>query len=448
MAADHELMGGKLHVYKRPNSDVWQCSTYLNGRNWRVSTKEEGLAQAKDFAEDWYLSLKGKARAGELKGGISFKHAARQFELEFEAITQGERSPQYVQQLKDKLRVHLIPFFGNMAVSEITPGLVQQYRVHRMTSRKDPRTCEPLKDPKTGQPLKDPKTGKILKDLKTGEAQRPARSTLHHEIITLRHVLKTAERHGWLKYLPDLSPPYKSSPKISHRAWFSPEEYKQLYEATRRRAENPPKKRWKSACEQLHDFVLFMVNTGLRPDEATRIEYRDVEIVEDASTGKTILEISVRGKRGVGYCKSMPGAIVPFERLKKRNNPQPTDRLFPKIQRELLNNILEEEGLKKDREGLQRTAYSLRHTYICLRLLEGADIYQVAKNCRTSVEMIEKFYAAHLKNMIDAAAVNVMKKRSNDRPSKRGADAKRKTTGRNSGTRSSPSKDYRKPKPH
>ena len=39
--------------------------------------------------------------------------------------------------------------------------------------------------------------------------------------------------------------------------------------------------------------------------------------------------------------------------------------------------------------------------------MEGADIYQIAKNCRTSVEMIEKFYAAHIKHMIDAAAINV-----------------------------------------
>jgi hypothetical protein len=29
--------------------------------------------------------------------------------------------------------------------------------------------------------------------------------------------------------------------------------------------------------------------------------------------------------------------------------------------------------------------------------MEGADIYQIAKNCRTSVEMIEKYYAAHIK---------------------------------------------------
>jgi hypothetical protein len=62
--------------------------------------------------------------------------------------------------------------------------------------------------------------------------------------------------------------------------------------------------------------------------------------------------------------------------------------------------------------------------------MEGADIYQIAKNCRTSVEMIEKFYAAHLKNMIDAAAVNVRRKAANAAPSKRVANAKRPKAGR------------------
>ena len=40
--------------------------------------------------------------------------------------------------------------------------------------------------------------------------------------------------------------------------------------------------------------------------------------------------------------------------------------------------------------------------------MEGADIYQIAKNCRTSVEMIEKYYASHLKNSLDAAAINII----------------------------------------
>ena len=67
--------------------------------------------------------------------------------------------------------------------------------------------------------------------------------------------------------------------------------------------------------------------------------------------------------------------------------------------------------MKFDREGNRRTLYSLRHSYISFRLLEGADIYQIAKNCRTSsVEMIEKHYAVHLKNSLDAAAINVRRK--------------------------------------
>jgi integrase len=155
-----------------------------------------------------------------------------------------------------------------------------------------------------------------------------------------------------------------------------------------------------------------MANTGLRPDEANRLEYRDMKTVTDEGTKETILEIEVRGKRGVGYCKSVSGAVRPFERLVERNNPQPTNRIFPKTHRELFNTILEEEGLKKDREGRPRTADSLRHTYICLRLMEGADIYQIAKNCRTSVEMIEKYYASHLKNTLAAAAINVMRKKA------------------------------------
>jgi hypothetical protein len=69
--------------------------------------------------------------------------------------------------------------------------------------------------------------------------------------------------------------------------------------------------------------------------------------------------------------------------------------------------VLADCELKFDRQGNRRSAYSLRHTYSCLRLLEGADIYQIAKNCRTSVEMIEKHYAVHLKNTLGAKAINV-----------------------------------------
>ena len=405
MLEQHTILGGKVHVYKRPNSSCWQCSSYLAGKNRRTSTKEESLSKAKEIAEDWYLQLRGKLRSGEIKTEKTFREASEQFLREYDIITQGQRSKVYLESQHWRSQVHLVPFFGNLGLSEITAGKVQDYRIHRHE--------EAMK--KRGKP--------------------PAYNTMHQEIVTLRQTLKTAVRHGWLDHLPDLSEPYRSSPKISHRAWFSPEEYKKLYEATRKRAHEPKQARFKWESEQLHDYVLFSANTGLRPDEARRLQFRDVSFVKDEALGQTILEIEVRGKRGVGYCKSMSGAVRPFERLSKRLRPprandapregqgadtadkasepwrlpQATDLIFPKWQRELFKTILEEENLRFDRDGRPRTAYSLRHTYICLRLMEGADIYQIAKNCRTSVEMIEKYYAAHIKTQIDAAAVNIMR---------------------------------------
>lgn len=390
----HELYGGRLHVYKRENSRYWQCSTYLAGRNRRVSTNEESLSHAKEFAEDWYLELKGKHRAGAIKEGKTFRFAAEQFQREYAIITQGHRSTKYIDGQTDRIRVHLLPFFGPFVLSEITPGKVQEYRVHRaqqLLKKRAPLQATPEQEEFILRP--------------------PSRSSIHQEIVALRQILKTAHRHGWVQHVPDLSPPYKTSGKVTHRAWFSPDEYRRLYEATRQRAKQPRKQRWQWASEQLHDYVLFMANTGLRPDEATRLEFRDVTVVKDADTVETILVIEVRGKRGVGFCKSTTGAVRPFFRLRKRNHPKPTDRLFPGNHRILFNTILDELGLKFDRDGNSRTAYSLRHTYICLRLMEGADIYQIAKNCRTSVEMIEKYYAAHLKNTLDAAAINVRRPR-------------------------------------
>lgn len=406
------MMDGKVHLYKRDNSRFWQCSTYMGGRNHRVSTKQETLTLAKEFATEWYMAVYIDAkrtthtsrinhlaqkfgysddapeyavapyrtpRKQKAPSGPTFKEAAEKFIAEYSIITQGQRNEVWAKNHEMRVNVHLIPFFGDKPVKAINAGLVQEYRIARQTNGYKGRT--------------------------------PSRSTLHHETVTLRLVLKTAHRYGWIDSVPDISAPYKTSGKVTHRAWFSPDEYKMLYEATRERAKNPSRERYKFVWEDLHDYVLFMANTGLRPDEAGRLEYRDVTEVTDQDTGERLLEIEVRGKRGVGYCKSMPGAILPIQRMKKRHNGQPTDLIFGKTPRTALNKVLDDLKLKYDRDGNVRTAYSLRHTYICLRLMEGADIYQIAKNCRTSVEMIEQFYAAHLKNTLDASAINVKKTR-------------------------------------
>ena len=88
------------------------------------------------------------------------------------------------------------------------------------------------------------------------------------------------------------------------------------------------------------------------------------------SLDETILEIEVRRKRGFGYCKSLPDAVSPFERLRSRlrprrvegvrapsevsdssdvreqewRTPEPTNLIFPKWQGELFKTITEEEN--------------------------------------------------------------------------------------------------------
>jgi hypothetical protein len=115
----HRTLGDKVRIYRRRDGGNWHCSTYLKGKEWRKSTKESSLSRAKDIAEDWYLQLCAKDRFGELRSGKTFSQVARKFEEEYEAITRGRRSPKWVQGHKDRIRLHLEPYFGNKIVTEI-----------------------------------------------------------------------------------------------------------------------------------------------------------------------------------------------------------------------------------------------------------------------------------------------------------------------------------------
>ena len=164
MAEQHTILGGKVYIYKRPNSSRWQCSTHFAGKNRRTSTKEESLAKAKDVAEDWYLQLRGKLGTGELKAEKTFREVSEHFLREYDIMTQGQRNKHYVEGQHRRSSVHLVPFFGSMDISKVTTGKIVEYRVHRHQQA----------IAKRGKP--------------------PAHSTMHHEIVTLRQTLKTALR--------------------------------------------------------------------------------------------------------------------------------------------------------------------------------------------------------------------------------------------------------------
>src|SRR5205814_4659365 len=58
----------------------------------------------------------------------------------------------------------------------------------------------------------------------------------------------------------------------------------------------------------------------------------------------------------------------------------------------LIERLLIESGLQNSSSGSRRSTYCFRHTYATFRLTEGVDVYMLAKQMGTSVQMIEGHY--------------------------------------------------------
>ena len=81
----HHPRRQSLHL--RPNRSLWQCSTYLAGKNRHFTTKEESFSKAKEIAEDWYLKLRAKLRSGEIKTEKTFREVSEYYLHEYEIMT-------------------------------------------------------------------------------------------------------------------------------------------------------------------------------------------------------------------------------------------------------------------------------------------------------------------------------------------------------------------------
>ena len=133
--AAHTMFDGRLQIYKRENGRFWSCAARVGGQRFRQTTSEEALDRAKDVAEDWYLDLRGKLRAGQIVSSVSkektFGAAAESYLSEVRVLAASVRSPKYISLMELRMNAHVLPFFKDKPLAAINKGMVQTYRVKR-----------------------------------------------------------------------------------------------------------------------------------------------------------------------------------------------------------------------------------------------------------------------------------------------------------------------------
>lgn len=161
---------------------------------------------------------------------------------------------------------------------------------------------------------------------------------------------------------------------------------------------------------EMNWLIRFMVYTFMRPGDIRQLKNKHIEVISGKYNYLRITPPEVKRHRSAMV--SMPQAVGIYARLMAWNRgrgfggpedyvffPQESNRQFALSTISwLFSWILKELNLKKGPHGGNRTFYSLRHTAITFRLIYGGniDLLTLARNARTSVEMIEKFYASTL----------------------------------------------------
>ena len=408
----------KLIIFKMSASRYWQMRCWLGGRSHRRSARTESQRLALHAARHFYEELvardhmaqlerqpqlqgmppllvarspapppqartgaKRPSPAAPLTPAARFGVLAEQMMRDEHARTRrGEFSLGSWQVMRNRLDAHILPRWASTSVEDIDHSALMEF-THALS-------------------------------------ERFSTTTVSQYLVVVRKVLGHAQASGLLAKLP-VFPKIKIS--TTPRGAFTPSEYWQILRCARRlrgqaypisdedmratykirRAEQlmPPDLAW---------AIGFMVNSFIRPSDLKTLKHRHVEAVRSHHhyLRLTLPETKLHGKPIVTLQSAVRIYRVLREEHQSAGLAGPDDYLFlPQIQDRNyahwvlsfhFNWVLAQTGLKRGPHGQPRSLYSLRHSAITFRLLygQGIDLLTLARNARTSVDVINKHYAS------------------------------------------------------
>jgi len=370
---DQQELKPGLILFRR--SDVkhrnWYCRIKIpqESRYKTISLKTANLNDARDLAFDHDADMRFRKKHDVPIFEKSFPDVAREYEARLKQSVEAKEMTETLKKLKESIiRLYLIPYIGNVQITNVGAEKWRGYAAWRKQN------------------------GKAL------DGGPPKDGTIRKEQIVFRTILYFAAEKNYIR--ESQIPKGKIVKGVSSREEFTPKEYRHLHTFARSWIEQAKTKTATWYRTMVYNFVLIMANTGMRPTEAKNLCWRDVDVRTDKQ-GRTFVVLSVSGK-GKERQLVAPHSVADYlDRIKKISNAKepehcvfttikgkPVDTIYHKS----ITGLLEEAGLLMSAAGTRRCAYSLRHTYATFRLMEGIDVYFLAKQMGTSVKMIEEHY--------------------------------------------------------
>jgi integrase len=393
----HYVCEGAVVLYKRESKTNCWYARFKNektGKWKKFSTKTDDLERAKEEAHTQYRVrkelLKNNIEIDTKRFSFVADYVIKQLEADINAGTGKATYVDYIRAIK-----RWKEFFGNKYIGNITYQDLVEFDAQRT------RTL----------------------------GRKAKQSTVNLANVSLKKVFDAAVQKGWMHQSQTVN--FKNDGrKGERRPYFELHEYQKLYRFMRHyvklTTKDSPKGGVKSQTivirELLRDYVLFLVNTGLRHGTETRnLKWKHIsEMTKDGVEYVVInLEKGKTGRRKI-VCRHWVRRYL--DRIKDRmphlkgrklgqmlDLDEPVfrcrDGSIPKDWHGAFKNMLIKANLLDDVNGDRRSLYSLRHTYATFQILYGKiDLHTLAKNMGTSIAMLERHYS-HLEVLHRAEAL-------------------------------------------
>jgi len=396
MGKIHSIKNGKLHIYVRTDkykgrlkSDKFVGRTYIQGKQTIKSSGTNNLSQAKQILGDWFDELNFKKKHNIQIHQSSVKDLYQSFLTDIGKSTDREARTKkwynerwnYIVKCKE---------FMSLKVNTMTADDIQKtYLMWRLARAKSQS--------------KTLRSATISGDLMaiSGFTSWCYRKKIRKD--KLENIKKILSK--------------KMRRQRTSRVGLTKEQYSRLLAVSRNRFKSGRTLRIRFERERLHQFIIFMVGTGLRVDECLNLHFEDIKLI-DRQKSKKITQSEIKLDDNSRYyckiwvrqsktlereCNSVSSAYYAIQRLINLYKTTGLGQIKGRVWgvnsfREGLNSLLIEADLKHIKRGdetLSVDSKSFRNIFIQIMLDKGINSTAIAKNCGTSTTMIDKHYTAN-----------------------------------------------------